>query len=140
MPKLINRIVACLITAGLFASIAGVTNSVRAQDAAKPAELTAPEKKSVRLPFRGKISSVDPAAKTITLDGKVKKRVIHITSQTRIAKYGKPAKLEDAVIGEEVGGQALRLASGREEALSLRLGPKVDPQKPGDDLVADDER
>lgn len=138
MPKLINRVVSCLIAASLFAAVTTAT-VLRAQTAAKPVETTSQEKKSVRLPFRGKVSSVDTAAMTITLDGKEKKRVIHVTSQTRIAKLGKSAKLEDAIVGEEVGGQALRLANGREEAISLRLGPKPETQKPGDKAAAEDE-
>ena len=79
-----------------------------------------------RLPFSGKLSGVDQTLMTITLEGKQKKRVIGITSKTRITKAGKPATLEDALPGDVVGGQAVRTGEGKEEALSLRIGPKVE--------------
>ncbi len=82
------------------------------------------ENKANRIPFTGKLAAVDKAAMTITLDGKEKKRTIQITAQTRIAKGGKPATLEDAIVGEEVGGQLIKSEGGKQEALSLRLGAK----------------
>jgi hypothetical protein len=84
-----------------------------------------PDSKPRYLPFHGKIDKVDRAAKTITLTGE-KHRVVQITAETRIVKAGKPATIEAAVVGEEVGGSAQRLADGRLQARSLRLGPKPD--------------
>jgi hypothetical protein len=49
--------------------------------------------------------------------------VIQITPDTRITKLGKPATLDDATVGEIVGGQVKRGADGKESAVSLRIGP-----------------
>jgi len=62
---------------------------------------------------------VDKTAKTI----KVGERTFHVTSETRIMKAGKPATLDDAVVGEEVGG-TYKEADGKLNAVSLRLGPR----------------
>lgn len=80
--------------------------------------------KPVRIPFSGKLGTVDKTTMNITLDGKTKKRTIRVTPQTKIMKAGKSASLLDAVIGEEVGGQAIKNAEGEEEAITLRLGAK----------------
>lgn len=112
---------------------AAVTTPTRAQDAKATSAQETKEKKPTPIPFAGKLGAVDKAAMSITLDGKNKKRTILVTPQTRILKAGKPATLEDAVIGEEVGGQAVKNADGQEEAVSLRVGPKpeadVKPKK-----------
>lgn len=82
----------------------------------------AAEKKGERkggIPFRGKIDAVDKTAKTI----KVGERTFEVTAETRIMKGGKPATLDDAVVGEEVGG-VYKEADGKLTALSLRLGPR----------------
>ena len=67
---------------------------------------------------------MDQVAKTITIKGKEKDRVFHITSQTKIMKAGKPATLENGVVGEEIGGYARESAAGKMEAVSVRFGPR----------------
>lgn len=110
----------CLLTgAALTTPIHAQTERAKASSASD-----AKETKAARIPFSGKLNAVDKAAMSITLEGKTKKRTIRITPQTRIVKAGKSATLEDAAIGEEVGGQATKNAEGQEEAVSLRLGPK----------------
>lgn len=79
-------------------------------------------------PLNGKIAATDKLAMTITLEGKQKPRVVHVTSQTRFTKLGKPATFDDAQPGDSVGGQVAKNDEGQEVALSLRLGPK--PEKP----------
>ena len=124
MIKSIQQTIAvCLLSA------VGFTVPIQAQD--KPAEkkpAAAPEagkkEKPRGMPFNGKLSAVDKVAKTITIKGKEKERVFHITSQTRIIKAGKPATLEDGVVGEEVGGFAREAAEGKLEAASVRFGPR----------------
>ena len=86
-------------------------------------------KKITRIPFRGRIHSVDTEAMTVTLDGKVKKRTLQLTAKSKIVKNGKPASLGDALAGEEVGGQIIRHLDGREEVFSIRLGPKPESKK-----------
>ena len=66
------------------------------------------EKKQGVIPFRGKLASVDKSAKTIT----VGERTFQITSETKTMKAGKPATLDDAVVGEEVGGQYRKAEDG----------------------------
>ena len=83
-----------------------------------------PKPKSDTMPFKGKIASVDKAAKTLT----VGERTFQITADTKIMKGGKPATLDDAVAGEEVGGVAKKSADGKLTVQSLRLGPKPEAE------------
>lgn len=79
--------------------------------------------KSGITPFRGKISAVDKTAKTIS----VGERTFQITSETRIIKAGKPATLDDAAVGEEVGGSYVKAEDGKLMAKMVRIGPKPEP-------------
>lgn len=118
------------ITIGSLAAFAALASlDSQAAEKATPAPAATKEKKSDRAPFHGKLQAVDRTAQTITLEGKEKKRTIHLTGQTRIAKAGKPATLDDALVGEVVAGQILKTTDGREEAISLRLGEKPE-EKP----------
>src|SRR4029077_16379618 len=93
-----------LVAAGLVCAPA----QLRAQNTSKPAtETAAPsetketpkgEKKPGPGPFHGKLASMDKVAKTIT----VGKRTFQITGETKFKKSGKPATMEDGVVGEEV--------------------------------------
>ncbi len=81
------------------------------------------------IPFRGKIAAVDKQAKTI----KVGERTFHITADSKINKAGKAATLEDAAVGEEVGGQYREGADKQLNVVSLRIGARPDaPAKPAD--------
>lgn len=71
------------------------------------------------LPFRGKVGAINKTAKTVT----VGERVFHITADTRIIKGGKPAKLEDGVIGDEIGGSYRKAQDGKLVAAMVRFGP-----------------
>ena len=100
-------------------------------DAKKPsAKAPAKEKKSTGRAFHGKLSAIDKANMTVTVEEKGKPRIIHITSHTRISKAGKPATLSDAVIGDEIGGQAKKNAAGEEQAATVRLGAAKTSAKP----------
>lgn len=110
-----------LLTIGLLAAFAaGATINVHAQD--KKPEAAAEGKKDRAIPFHGPISAVDKSAKTITI-GKEKKRTIQITDKTKIMKDGKAATLDDANVGDDVGG-SYREVDGKLEAGSLRIGMK----------------
>ena len=76
------------------------------------------------LPFRGKISAIDKTLRTLSLAGKEKTRTYQITETTRIKKDGKPATLEDLLVGEAVGGYAMRNSSGHPEVVTLNLGKR----------------
>ena len=112
MKKLI---IAAIVTA--FAVVS--TLPVTAADA-KPAD-KAPAARAI--PFRGKIASVDKQAKTI----KVGERTFQVTSDTRIMKAGKPATLDDATVGEEVGGAYREGADKKLNVVSLRIGARPTP-------------
>ena len=95
----------------------------------KPAEKkAAPAARAV--PFRGKIGAVDKQAKTV----KVGERTFQITSDSRIIKAGKPATLDDATVGEEVGGAYREGEDKKLNVVTLRIGarpeaPKQDEKK-----------
>jgi hypothetical protein len=72
------------------------------------------------LPFNGKVKAVDLKGKTVT----VGERVFQVTEGTRLVKAGKPAKLEEVVIGEVVGGSYRTTPEGKLEAGMIRIGPK----------------
>jgi hypothetical protein len=90
--------------------VAFSTVNVRAADDAKARPL----------PFRGKIAAVDKQAKTI----KVGERAFQVTADSKIAKAGKPATLDDATVGEEVGGSYREGADKKLNIVSLRIGPR----------------
>ncbi len=118
------------LAAILAATVLGVPVRVSADDAAPaaPASPTAPVKpKATR--FSGKLSKVDTTAKTITVENKTKgDRTFEITSDTKIMKDGKPATLEDGVVGEPVGGTYAESSDGKMTAKIVRFGaPKPKP-------------
>ncbi|HMP82414.1 MAG TPA: DUF5666 domain-containing protein [Verrucomicrobiota bacterium] len=87
----------------------------------KPADSTESAKpKRDTFPFRGKVGAVDKEAKTFT----VGERTFQVTADTKIMKAGKAATLDDAVVGEEVGGAAKKTEDGKLIATSVRFGPK----------------
>jgi len=61
---------------------------------------------------------------TISLERKESPRVIHVTSETRILKAGKPAVFDDIVIGANVTGQVFKNDKGEEVAVSLYFGAR----------------
>ncbi len=106
----------------LALSITGLPGRVHAQDNQNPAveKKETKEKKPGAVPFHGKLKAVDNTVKTIA----VGKLTIQITSETKITKAGKPAVLEDGIVGEEVGGAYQKTEDGKLDATSVRFGPK----------------
>lgn len=90
-------------------------------EAAKP---KSPKKKRNGFPFRGKLGGINKKTKTLTVAYKTKKRDFLLTSETRFLKNGKPAKLEDGVVGEEVAGYARKMPDGKARLVTVRFGPK----------------
>lgn len=118
-----------LLTTGLLAAVfATSTITTPAQDKKPAAAGDAKKGNPNGMPFNGKINGIDKAAKTINI-GKEKKRTISITSETKITKDGKAATLNDAVVGEKVGGFARENADGKLEAVSLRIGDKPEAKE-----------
>lgn len=125
MMKLNKLTTVSLLTVALL----GTAFSTRAEDQKSASNPTASQRD--KIPFHGKLAAVDKAAMTITLEGKESRRVFQITADTRLTKLGKPATLEDAVTGEDVGGLYRKTEDGRLEAVSVRFGPKPEGEKPG---------
>lgn len=99
---------------------AGAEESVSSSKTTKAAG-----RKSAGVPFSGKLGSVNPTDMTLTIAGKEKNRVIHLTAETRYSKAGQPASITDGVVGEPVGGYAKKTEDGRYVAVSVRYGAKV---------------
>jgi uncharacterized membrane protein len=102
------------------------TSKKKAKKETTESKDTAAKKKSAH-PFKGKLASMDKAAKTITIG----KSTYQMTSDTIITKAGKPATLEDGVIGEEASGYAKPGEDGKMIMTKLRFGPKSD-EKPAE--------
>jgi hypothetical protein len=117
-----------LLIAVIVAAFAAVsTLPITAADDAKPADKK--EAPARAIPFRGKVAAVDKQAKTF----KVGERTFQITSDTRIMKAGKPATLEDAAVGEDVGGAYREGADKKLNVVSLRIGPRPDAAPKNDE-------
>jgi hypothetical protein len=110
----------------LIAAIAGLPVQLMAQSTNKPAaekkaavaKKDAAAKKKGAHPFRGKLAEVDKAAKTI----KVGESTYHVTSETKITKAGKPATLEEGVVGEPVTGYVKPTEDGKMVATTVHFG------------------
>ncbi|MEO5803468.1 MAG: hypothetical protein ABIR24_08045 [Verrucomicrobiota bacterium] len=123
-----KKSIAKIIGIGLVAAFAvGATMTSQAED--KKPEAAEAKGANRAIPFSGTINEIDKAAKTINI-GKTKKRTIQITDATKIKKDGKAATLDDAKVGDEVGG-SYRDNSGKLEAASLRIGPKPEGEAKG---------
>jgi hypothetical protein len=90
--------------------------------AAKPAAVEKPAaKKSRSIPFSGTIIAIDKSAKTIKVD----KRLLQVTSETKIVKADKPAMLENGAVGDYVTGSYQKADDGRLLAHSIYFGGKT---------------
>lgn len=105
---------------GLCILLGGITKNIHAADLPSAAEGGERKPAARSVPFHGKIELMDKASKSI----RVGTRTFHVVDDTRIMKGGKPASLEDAGLGEQVGGLYREGDAGRLELLSLRIGPK----------------
>ena len=121
MMKSILRIGALSL---LVAAMAAAPNQLLAQSTNKPAaDKSAPvAKKKGAHPFHGKLAAVDKVVKTI----KVGESIYQINSETKITKDGKPATLEDGVVGDPVSGFAKPSGDGKMAATTVHFGAKVD--------------
>ena len=96
---------------------------------ASPMAKEAGAKSERAIPYRGKIASVDSAAKTFTIAGKTSSRVFKVTDKTEIMKAGAAATMADIVAEEEVRGSYWKKADGTLEAKKVTLGPKTEMEK-----------
>ena len=82
-----------------------------ATPAPKPAATPEPAKEASAkpVPFHGKVTAVDAAAKTFSMKGKDKDRVFSVTDETAvIGKDGAASTLAAIPVGEEVRGSAMK--------------------------------
>ena len=119
----------CIATFALCAPLgASAKTKPTASPAPSAAASAAPTDKSAAkmnraIPFHGKIAAVDASAKTFSIAGKEKTRVIKITDQTNITKQGAEATMTDVVAEEEVRGSYWKKEDGSLEAKTVKLGP-----------------
>lgn len=108
-----------------FLLVAALATSVTAADIktapAKPAAAASANKFPKRYPYHANVSAIDLSAKTITLDGKKKQRVLYITPTTRILKDKKPVALETIKVGDYVTGSLVD-SDGRLEPTTVNVG------------------
>ncbi len=116
-------IVAAALASQPFQSLSQTTNKAP-KAAVQGADSTAAEKAPKGGPFNGKLAAIDKIAKTIV----VGKRTFEITSATKIKKAGKPATLDDGVVGESVSGYVKPTMDGKLLATTVNFGPKVAPE------------
>jgi hypothetical protein len=87
-----KRLLSYSVLGLLAAAMVALPAQVLAQSTNSPAP------KQRHPPIHGKLAAVDLTAKTL----KVAETTYEVTATTRIMKSGKPATLEDGVVGEEV--------------------------------------
>jgi hypothetical protein len=117
-----KSIVLTLMTAAMLFTGPATQAAEGAKD--KSAQAPKSERKQKQIPFRGKISAVDKTTKTVTLEGKQQSRALQITSGSKITKDGKPAVMDDVIVGQTVGGLAKETAAGKWEIVTLNIGAK----------------
>ena len=122
-----KSIVLALLTAAMVFTGPATQAAEGAKD--KPAQAPKSDRKLKQMPFRGRISAVDKTTKTVTLEGKEKNRAFQITSATKITKDGKPAVMDDVIVGQTVGGLAKETAAGKWEVVTLTIGAKAGKAK-----------
>jgi len=124
MKKLLNVVLFSLITTAI--TLSPTSSSAQATNKAPVEKKSTPStKKGAPHPFHGTLNAVDKTAKTIT----VGKQTFQITSETKITKNGKPATLDEGVVGEEIGGYVKPTDDSKLTASSVRFGPKTDSKK-----------
>jgi hypothetical protein len=111
-------------------SVAGADGSTNAAPKTPPSKSTAKPavKKTAGKPvsISGKVTAVDPIAKTITLEKGKKQTVYQVTSETRFYAGNKPAMMSGVTTGETVEGRASALGDGKYDlkALYMKAKPK----------------
>lgn len=127
MKTFLKSTVLALVATSLVFSVQAAEKKEKGEGKAKAeGKAEAPgQAKAKALPYGGTISA--KTADSITVKAKTAEKTFAVTADTKIVKDGKPAKLDDAVVGDAVGVSYMDNA-GKLEAKSLRLGAK--PAKP----------
>jgi hypothetical protein len=117
---------AICIAALIFGVPLGASAKEKKIETANPEASVSPGVKAKSLPYRGKVTSVDVAAKTFT----VGKRTIKVTNQTKITKQGVDATMIDITAGEKVSGSYWKKDDGSLEATNVKVGAKAQTATP----------
>jgi len=75
------------------------------------------------VPYHGVIAAVDKNAKTFTIEGRSKSRVLKIIDGTPITKNGENATIDDIAKDDEVSGSYLKDSDGTLLARTVKIGP-----------------
>ncbi|MCX6896527.1 MAG: hypothetical protein NTZ16_13730 [Verrucomicrobia bacterium] len=124
MKSFLKPSVAALLAMSLTLAISANAEKKEKGEGKAKAEASATAKVKA-LPYAGTLSA--KTADSVTVKQKTAEKTFAVTADTKITKDGKPAKLDDAVVGEPVGLSYIDNA-GKLEAKSIRLGAK--PAKP----------
>lgn len=113
--------------------LSAVAAEKKAVHSASPSEAPAAAEKAAasgaaKVPYHGTISSVDAAAKSFTLKGREKDRVLGVTETTKILRDGVAVELNTLSPGEEVRGQVSKMGD-KWEAVSVLAGEKTPAAK-----------
>ena len=119
--------VAALIVTTPLSSWAKETKATAPAPAASVAPSSVTRAKHA-IPYHGKISAIDQAAKTFSIPGLEKARVFTVTETTVITKDGTPATIADVLVDEDVRGSYWKRSDGSLEAKSVKLGLKTDAE------------
>ncbi len=122
----------CLV---LLAALTMAAFSTNAQTASPPSSTNKPAAAAAKPKakrYAGTIASVDKDAKTITITlASGASQTIHITSDTKIKKDGKPGIFADAVVGQKVRAFERQDDSGNWVVSTVNIGePKLKAAAP----------
>ena len=79
--------------------------------------------KGLLVPYHGTISAVDKDAKTFTIEGTRKSRVLKMIDGTTITKGGETATIDDINKDDEVSGSYIKDDDGTLVARTVKIGP-----------------
>jgi hypothetical protein len=117
----------CLATLALSAAPNVSAQETKTKEATASASPTArASSKMHETRYRGKIASVDTAAKTFTIMSKKgESRVFKMTDATKIMKDGQSGTMADVTADQKVRGEYQKQADGTMEARTVMLGTRA---------------
>jgi len=111
-----------VLSIGLMAlAIAGLQSKLNAQESSDTAANEKAAKTDRAIPFHGTVKAVDKESGTVTVGS----RVFKITPETKFLQ----GTLDNAALGEQVGGSYRKAGDGTLMVNSIRFGPKPESGK-----------
>jgi hypothetical protein len=123
MMKSILRVSAASLLAVVMAGLpfqAVAQSAKKSGTETKASSENARENKPAKLPYKGTLTAMDKAAKTLT----VGKRTFQVTSETKLLRGGKAATLDEGVAGEYVSLSYQKTEGGKFLACNVYYGGK----------------